>query len=191
MNYFAINHKRIQTTNSEFPHFMHSEYKATYLLKYLEKFNKKIFLGVMGWILNFNHNIFFSRCDSLCFGNCTWHHITAICDKYMYFMGSHNQIWIAHFMNLIAIFFLGVMAYALAIVLGITSLPSVTNVLTWKEFGFVQSKLGWICLLFACAHDMFYGWPYIGSPSCKVPPTFQVIIFEDNYLYFHIADMYF
>ena len=71
------------------------------------------------------------------------------------------------------------MAYALAIVLGITSLPSVTNVLTWKEFGFVQSKLGWICLLFACAHDMFYGWPYIGSPSCYVPPTFQVCTFED------------
>jgi len=71
----------------------------------------------------------------------------------------------------------GVMAYALAIVLGITSLPSVTNVLTWKEFGFVQSKLGWICLLFACAHDMFYGWPYIGSPSCYVPPTFQYALY--------------
>ena len=87
---------------------------------------------------------------------------------------------IAHIMTLIVIFFIGVMAYALAIVLGITSLPSVTNVLTWKEFGFVQSKLGWICLLFACAHDMFYGWPYIGSPSCKVPPTFQVCIFPSS-----------
>merc|ERR1712193_245264 len=37
----------------------------------------------------------------------------------------------------------GVSAYALAVLLGITSLPSVTNVLTWKEFAFVQSKLGW------------------------------------------------
>ena len=25
--------------------------------------------------------MFFSRCDGLCIGNCTWHHITAICDK--------------------------------------------------------------------------------------------------------------
>merc|ERR1711973_428185 len=71
----------------------------------------------------------------------------------------------------------GVMAYALAVLLGITSLPSVTNVLTWKEFGFVQSKLGWLCLLFACAHDIAYGWPYMWSPSCKVPPTFQYALY--------------
>lgn len=70
----------------------------------------------------------------------------------------------------------GVFSYALAVLLGITSLPSVTNVLTWKEFAFVQSKLGWTCMIFACAHDMFYGWPYINGPSCHVPPTFQVII---------------
>merc|ERR1711992_287782 len=61
----------------------------------------------------------------------------------------------------------GVFSYALAVLLGITSLPSVTNVLTWKEFAFVQSKLGWMCMIFACAHDMFYGWPYINGPSCK------------------------
>merc|ERR1719219_72878 len=71
----------------------------------------------------------------------------------------------------------GVMAYALAVLLGITSLPSVTNVLTWKEFGFVQSKLGWLCLLFACAHDISYGWPYMWAPSCKVPPTFQYALY--------------
>ena len=34
----------------------------------------------ISWILDFNRNIF-SRCDGLCLGNCTWHHITAICDK--------------------------------------------------------------------------------------------------------------
>merc|ERR1719273_1630562 len=71
----------------------------------------------------------------------------------------------------------GVMAYALAVLLGITSLPSVTNVLTWKEFGFVQSKLGWTCLLFACAHDMFYGWPYMDAPSCYIPPSFQYALY--------------
>ena len=69
----------------------------------------------------------------------------------------------------------GVFSYALAVLLGITSLPSVTNVMTWKEFAFVQSKLGWICLIFACAHDMFYGWPYMDAPSCYIPPSFQVL----------------
>ena len=49
------------------------------------------------------------------------------------------------------------LAFALAIVLGITSLPSVTSSLTWKEFSFVQSKLGWTALLLACTHDFLYG----------------------------------
>ncbi len=68
----------------------------------------------------------------------------------------------------------GVLAFALSLVLGITSLPSVTSVLTWKEFAFVQSKLGWICLLLACAHNIFYGLPYLDGPSCSIPSSFQV-----------------
>merc|ERR1712154_67796 len=53
-----------------------------------------------------------------------------------------------------------------------------------KEFAFVQSKLGWIALLLACAHDMFYGWPYMDSPSCKIfgsqkiiPSSFQYCLY--------------
>ena len=49
----------------------------------------------------------------------------------------------------------------MATLLGITSLPSVTDVLTWKEFAFVQSKLGWLCLCFGTAHDLFMGFRYI------------------------------
>ena len=56
---------------------------------------------------------------------------------------------------------LGVVSFGLAIILGITSLPSVTDVLTWKEFAFVQSKLGWLCLCFGTAHDLFLGWKSI------------------------------
>merc|ERR1711971_328188 len=35
------------------------------------------------------------------------------------------------------------------------------DVLTWKEFAFVQSKLGWLCLCFGTAHDLFMGFRYI------------------------------
>ena len=49
----------------------------------------------------------------------------------------------------------------------ITSLPSVTNVLTWKEFAFVQSKLGWLCLIFGCAHTLFFSWPRLTSVQCN------------------------
>ena len=78
------------------------------------------------------------------------------------------------FFKLIFSTFIGVVAYAFAVLLGITSLPSVTAALSWKEFAFIQSKLGWTCLIFAVAHDLFYGWPYINALSCYIPPTFQV-----------------
>ena len=71
--------------------------------------------------------------------------------------------------------FSGVFGFALVVLLGITSLPSVTATLSWKEFAFVQSGLGWTALIFLCAHDMFYGWPYMNGPSCGIPSSFQVI----------------
>ena len=61
---------------------------------------------------------------------------------------------------------LGAVCFGLAIILGITSLPSVTDVLTWKEFAFVQSKLGWLCLVFGTAHDLLLGWDYILGVEC-------------------------
>ena len=78
--------------------------------------------------------------------------------------------------QIIFVLFTGVFAFALACILGITSLPSVTATMTWKEFAFVQSTLGWACLVCACAHNLFYGWPYINSPSCGMPSSFQVRI---------------
>merc|ERR1711892_73783 len=49
--------------------------------------------------------------------------------------------------------------------------------LTWKEFAFVQSGLGWTALVFLCAHDMFYGWPYMNGPSCGIPSSFQYALY--------------
>ena len=68
----------------------------------------------------------------------------------------------------------GVFGFALVVLLGITSLPSVTATMSWKEFAFVQSGLGWTALIFLCAHNMFYGWPYMNGPSCGIPSSFQV-----------------
>ena len=78
-------------------------------------------------------------------------------------------------------------AYAFSVLLGITSLPSVTAALSWKEFAFIQSKLGWACLVFAVMHDLFYGWPYMSSLSCYVPPTFQV---DTIILMYYLGNLY-
>ena len=36
--------------------------------------------------------------------------------------------------------------------------------------------------LVLCAHDIFYGWPYLNGPSCHIPSSFQVFIIRpDNH----------
>ena len=52
----------------------------------------------------------------------------------------------------------GVLAYFTAVVLGVTSLPSVSSSLSWKEFRLLQSWLGWLCLLLSTAHCALDGW---------------------------------
>jgi len=71
----------------------------------------------------------------------------------------------------------GVFGFALVALLAISSLPSVTATLSWKEFAFIQSGLGWTSLVFLCAHDMFYGWPYMNGPSCGIPSSFQYALY--------------
>jgi len=71
----------------------------------------------------------------------------------------------------------GVFGFALVCLLGLSSLPSVTATLSWKEFAFVQSGLGWTAMVLLCAHDMCYGWPYMNSPSCGIPSSFQYALY--------------
>jgi len=52
----------------------------------------------------------------------------------------------------------GIIAYFTAVVLGVTSLPSVSSSLSWKEFRLIQSWLGWLCLLLSSAHCALNGW---------------------------------
>ncbi|MCI4391330.1 hypothetical protein PGIGA_G00132880 [Pangasianodon gigas] len=53
---------------------------------------------------------------------------------------------------------MGILGFALFVLLGITSLPSVSNSLNWREFSFIQSKLGYLALLLCTAHAFLYGW---------------------------------
>jgi len=52
----------------------------------------------------------------------------------------------------------GVIAYFTAVILGVTSLPSVASSLSWREFRMIQSRLGWFCLLLATTHCAANGW---------------------------------
>ena len=52
----------------------------------------------------------------------------------------------------------GIIAYFVAAILGVTSLPSVSSSLSWKEFRLLQSWLGWLCLLLSTTHCAVLGW---------------------------------
>lgn len=60
---------------------------------------------------------------------------------------------------------LGILGFFLFVLLGITSLPSVSNMVNWREFRFVQSKLGYLTLTLCTAHTLVYGGKRFLSPS--------------------------
>ena len=51
---------------------------------------------------------------------------------------------------------LGVLAFATFLTLGVTSLPSVAASLSWKEWNFIQSSVGYTALAMATAHGVLY-----------------------------------
>ncbi|XP_043824768.1 metalloreductase STEAP4 [Dromiciops gliroides] len=60
---------------------------------------------------------------------------------------------------------LGILGFFLFVLLGITSLPSVSNMVNWREFRFVQSKLGYLTLILCTAHTLVFGGKRFLSPS--------------------------
>ena len=64
----------------------------------------------------------------------------------------------------------GVVGFGLAVILGITSLPSVSQSLSWREFRSVQSWLGWACLILCSVHCLINGadnnWKIFKFTSC-------------------------
>ena len=57
-------------------------------------------------------------------------------------------------------------------ILGVTSLPGVSSSMSWAEFNFVQSRLGWASLIFAVLHIVFMEWDRIlmADFECVVIP---------------------
>ncbi|XP_040287058.1 metalloreductase STEAP4-like isoform X1 [Bufo bufo] len=72
---------------------------------------------------------------------------------------------------------LGILGFFFYVLLGITSLPSVSNAVNWREFRFVQSKLGYLTLVLCTAHTLVYGGDrFIFGPFYRwyLPPVFVV-----------------
>ncbi|XP_063159665.1 metalloreductase STEAP4 [Candoia aspera] len=74
---------------------------------------------------------------------------------------------------------LGILGFFLFVLLGITSLPSVSNSVNWREFRFVQSYLGYLTLVLCTAHTLAYGWKRflnVASYPWFLPPVFMLAL---------------
>nr|XP_045006781.1 metalloreductase STEAP3 isoform X1 [Jaculus jaculus] len=74
---------------------------------------------------------------------------------------------------------LGVLALGVLSLLAVTSLPSIANSLSWREFSFVQSTLGFVALLLCTLHTLTYGWTRAFKESYYkffLPPTFTLTL---------------
>ncbi|KAG9349732.1 hypothetical protein JZ751_028180 [Albula glossodonta] len=71
----------------------------------------------------------------------------------------------------------GILALGVLSLLAVTSLPSVGNSLNWREFSFVQSRLGYTALTIATLHTLTFGWDRAfqpGSYKFYLPPSFML-----------------
>ena len=58
----------------------------------------------------------------------------------------------------------GLLALLLMCLLGLTSVPAIGNLLNWREWVFVQSQLGVVCLILAAIHITVKGFSeWMGS----------------------------
>ncbi|XP_066467951.1 metalloreductase STEAP3 [Tiliqua scincoides] len=73
----------------------------------------------------------------------------------------------------------GIMALGLLSLLAITSLPSISNALNWREFSFIQSTLGFVALVISTLHTLTYGWSRAFDENqyrFYLPPTFTLTL---------------
>nr|XP_045016439.1 metalloreductase STEAP1 isoform X2 [Jaculus jaculus] len=92
-----------------------------------------------------------------------------------------EDAWIEHDVWRMEIYVsLGIVGLAMLAFLAVTSIPSVSDSLTWREFHYIQSKLGIVSLLLGTAHALIFAWnKWIDSKQFiwYTPPTFMIAIF--------------
>ncbi|KAK4320683.1 hypothetical protein Pmani_008465 [Petrolisthes manimaculis] len=89
---------------------------------------------------------------------------------------SRKQLGLLMLLN--AIIHVRVLSFVLAGILGVASLPSVSATMTWREFNFIQSRLGWFSLVLALAHVIFHGWAQLINFNlpCYLPSIGQLVV---------------
>ncbi|XP_059112466.1 metalloreductase STEAP1 isoform X2 [Peromyscus eremicus] len=88
--------------------------------------------------------------------------------------------WIEHDVWRMEIYVsLGIVGLAILALLAVTSIPSVSDSLTWREFHYIQSKLGIVSLLLGTVHALIFAWNKwvdVNQFVWCTPPTFMIAV---------------
>ncbi|XP_018122783.2 metalloreductase STEAP1 [Xenopus laevis] len=91
-----------------------------------------------------------------------------------------ENAWVEHDVWRMEIYVcLGILALAILSILAIASIPSVSNLLSWREFQFIQSKLGYTALLLSTLHALVFAWNKwvdVNQFIWNTPPTFMISV---------------
>uniref|UniRef100_G3T7K1 Ferric oxidoreductase domain-containing protein n=1 Tax=Loxodonta africana TaxID=9785 RepID=G3T7K1_LOXAF len=91
-----------------------------------------------------------------------------------------ENAWIEHDVWRMEIYVsLGIVGLAILALLAVTSIPSVSDSLTWREFHYIQSKLGMVSLLLGTIHALIFAWNKwvdIKQFVWYTPPTFMIAV---------------
>ncbi|XP_063003607.1 STEAP1 protein [Elgaria multicarinata webbii] len=91
-----------------------------------------------------------------------------------------ENAWIEHDVWRMEIYVsLGILGLALLAILAVTSIPSISQSLTWREFHYIQSKMGYLALLLCTIHALVFAWNKwidIGQFIWYTPPTFMIAV---------------
>ncbi|XP_063777574.1 STEAP1 protein [Pseudophryne corroboree] len=89
--------------------------------------------------------------------------------------------WIEHDVWRMEIYVcLGIIALAILAILAVASVPSVGNALSWREYHFIQSKMGYVALFLSTVHTLVFAWNKwvdINQFIWYTPPTFMLVSF--------------
>ncbi|XP_077009669.1 metalloreductase STEAP3 isoform X2 [Tamandua tetradactyla] len=95
-------------------------------------------------------------------------------------LANKSHLWIEEEVWRMEIYLsLGVLALGTLSLLAVTSLPSIANSLSWREFSFIQSTLGFVALVLSTGHTLTYGWTRAFEESFYkfyLPPTFTLTL---------------
>ncbi|XP_010897338.1 metalloreductase STEAP1 [Esox lucius] len=128
-------------------------------------------LGLLAFFLAVLHSIY-----SLCYPMRRSYRYKLLNWAFQQVQRNQEDSWIADDVWRMEVYVsLGITGLGLLALLAITSLPSVTDTLNWREFVWMQRSLGYVALVVCTAHALVYGWRKWVEPKHFVwytPPSF-------------------